>query len=90
MLSWKGVNRLLKRSRSSLSSHVARWIGAQYSTMLGDRQMIKEHKEREARMEALKNLPLAQAKAEETEMLRMEEEEGQREEHTQQANSAVI
>lgn len=75
VLSYRGVQRLLKHSRSSLAPHVRRWVDQQYDAILADRQLLREHRARSERMDHLKSLPVMQARAEETKLLRMEEEE---------------
>ncbi len=77
ILSWKGVNRLLKHSRSALSAHVWQWAQSQYEHLIADTALLRAHHERVERMEHLKTLPAARAKEEETKQLRIEEEEGQ-------------
>lgn len=75
VLSFKGVQRLLKHSRSSLAPHVREWVNKQYELMIQNESLLREHARRSAQMDRLKHLPPSQSKAEETRLLRMEEEE---------------
>ena len=66
VLTWRGVQRLLKHSRSELAGHVRAWVQQQYQAIIANKNLLKEHKARADRMDRLKELTVAQQKLEET------------------------